>query len=94
MLKQIGIATALAMLSACATTTPEVRTEFVNASIDRELANQCIGRIRREDVPTVPEGRQRPLDRDTAVYIRRLEDGYEICERIVREGVALGEVQQ
>lgn len=65
----------------------------VLAPLDRELAAQCIGRVRRGDVPQVPEGSQRPRDRDTARYIRTLEDAYEICERVVREGVEAGNVQ-
>lgn len=67
---------------------PLMHTELVAVGIDRATAQQCIGRIHRGDVPTVPDGHARPLDSDTGVYIRKLEDGYEICERVVREGLA------
>lgn len=96
MIKKLAIVTAAFFMcsgSMCATRDPQGPRGVVLAPLDRELAAQCIGRIRRGDVPSIPEGSTRPRDRDTAVYIRKLEDGYEICERVVREGVEAGNVQ-
>lgn len=92
-MKYLAIALAALMLTACGTTRQVGPQGHVMASLDAELAAQCIGRVRRSDVPQVPEGSQRPRDRDTARYIRTLEDAYEICERVVREGVAAGDVR-
>jgi hypothetical protein len=93
-IKNLIVSFALAtIVTACGTTPDRVPPGVVLAALDAELAAQCIGRIRRSDVPVIPEGSVRPGERDTAIYIRKLEDGYEICERVVREGVAAGNVQ-